>query len=191
MDKEQIGWDETVPLYATFFYREPLSTMLISLKFSGRTDRARAIGPLLAMTVRRRHLEFDAIVPVPLHKKRLAERGYNQATLLAQVMSDELSIPVVENLLIRPVDTSRQSQAGSAKERRRHIKEAFAIQESSPVLEMLEGRTVLLLDDVLTTGATLAEAAKSLGEAGIGVVCFVAATNKDRYTGYGDILENW
>lgn len=191
MDKEKVSWEEDVPLYATFFYREPMSNMLISMKFSGRTDRARAIGPLLAMTVCRRHLSFDAVIPVPLHKKRLADRGYNQATLLAQIMSDKLSIPVVEDLLIRTVDTSRQSEAHSAVERYQHLRGAFEINESLPVLETLAGRTVLLLDDVLTTGATLAEAAKSLRAAEIKVICFVAATNKDRYSAYGDVLESW
>lgn len=191
LEAEAVQWRESFPLYAGFFYRDPLPRLIVSLKFAGRTDRAEALGPLLEGTVRRQRLLADAIIPVPLHRKRQRERGYNQALLLAESLARSLSLPVLDGLLVRHYPTERQSEAESATERRLHLLDAFSTGGPHSALESLRGRPVLLVDDVLTTGATLAEAAKPLLEAGIRVTGLVVATNKDRYKGYRQAIDPW
>lgn len=191
MEAESVQWQESFPLYASFFYRDPLPRLIVSLKFAGRTDRAEALGPLLEGTVRRRGLLADAIIPVPLHKRRQRERGYNQALLLAESLARSIAVPVLDGLLVRQLHTERQSEAQSAAERQVQLRDAFEINTSSRALESLRGRPVILLDDVLTSGATLAEAARPLLKAGIRVRGLVVATNKDRFKGYRQALDPW
>ncbi|MGI6157682.1 MAG: ComF family protein [Saccharofermentanales bacterium] len=189
MDREALRHDRIPSLYATFFYEPPISEALVSLKFASRTDRAEAIGPLMARTVRRNRLIADAVVPMPLHEKRLRERGYNQAYLLADVVARHLSCALADDLLIRVVATEPQSEARSAEERRRHLIDAFDVRRASPYYEALWGRTVLLVDDVATTGATMAEASRTLRRAGIEVIGLVAASNHDRRIGYPEAVK--
>jgi ComF family protein len=109
-------------------------------------------------------LKGDVIVPVPLHRKRLRQRGYNQASLLAKELSVLGSLPVAEDALIRVRDAIPQARARSALERRQNVKGAFACRQG------LEGKQVLLIDDVCTTGATLDACATALKAAGAGSV---------------------
>ena len=103
---------------------------------------------------------IDVIVPVPLHPRRFRKRGYNQCALLARSLGGRLDRRVDEASLRRVRDTPQQARL-SAEERRRNLKGAF--EARSP---MLRGRTVLLVDDVATTGSTLDECAKTLSGAG-------------------------
>lgn len=189
MGKEKVTWEGAFPLYASLFYRDPVPRMVVSLKFSDRTDRANAMAPLLARTVERHHLFFDAIVPVPLHVKRERERGYNQAALIAGSLSEILALPVIDGWLVRDVYTEPQSLSQTMKERFLHLKDAFTLEDDLPVGHFLSGRHVLLVDDVLTTGATLSAAAAPLIAAGMKVTGLVAASDKDRYDGYREALE--
>lgn len=111
---------------------------------------------------------FDLIMPVPLTSTRLRERGYNQAGLLAGEISEILKIPCVTNQLERVKHSSRQSQLGE-KERWTNIQGAFRIKNSL----LIKNRNILLVDDLLTTGATASETARTLKGAGavkIGVI---------------------
>ena len=191
MDREQMSWDHPWRLFATFYYREPLRKMMVSMKFSERIDRAEAIAPFMCRTMARNQIDVDAVIPVPLHRKRLSERGYNQAELLARVIAREADISVVEEVLCRDVHTDRQSESRTVEERRRQLADAFKLDLRSPLLDALRGRQVLLVDDVLTTGATLSAAAKPLDEAGMRVVCMVVASDKEKYRGYHEVMEDW
>jgi len=191
MDREAVGWDGPFPLFATFFYREPLTEILVSIKFAGRTDRAMALAPLMARTVLCQGLEADAIIPLPLHENRRRRRGYNQAALLAEGLSEELSIPSLDKLLVRWRDTRRQSETTSLKERLEHLEGAFRLSSGSRLPAELRGRTVLLVDDILTSGATMKEAAKPLLQTGLRPVGLVAATGRDRYRAYGEAMDQW
>jgi len=91
----------------------------------------------------------DALVPVPLHKQRLRERGYNQALLLAQYLGKAVGVPVVRDALSRVRYTASQAHLG-ARERRENVAGAFRC-----AMGQLQGRRVLLIDDVCTTGSTL------------------------------------
>lgn len=191
MDREQLHWDKPWPSYASFFYREPIKTMIVSIKFSGRTDRAEAIGRWMARTVCRRKISVDAVIPVPLHRIRLLERGFNQSEILAGALAERLHLPVIKTLLSRSISTPRQSEAKSAEERRRHLKDAFTVNTENNVFKALHGRSVILVDDVITTGSTLSAAASALHKVGIRVICIAAASGHDRYLGYKESLSKW
>ncbi len=123
-------------------------------------------------------LGFDAVVPVPLHKERLLERGYNQAELLGRIIADDYRKPLLSSCLLRTRPTSHQSFL-SRQERHVNVKDAFAAEKNRMSLAQLENRKLLLIDDVFTTGSTTDECAKALVNAGAAkVFVLTLATGK-------------
>jgi ComF family protein len=167
--------DKTVPCYecagrafsfteacAVGEYKGALKDTIHKYKYRGRKELAGPLGGLLARQIRlNRWPLFDAVVPVPLHHDRLQERGYNQALLLAQVVGDELHVPV-KRLLLRGKATPSQTKL-NAKDRWLNVAEAFSIVEHA---HQMPAR-VLLVDDLLTTGATAHFAGQKLLDAGV------------------------
>ncbi len=107
---------------------------------------------------------FNYIIPVPLHKQRLKERGYNQSELIAKYISEALSIPMLTNTLKRIRYTQRQSSMQKM-DRVLNVKNAFSCEES------LSGKKILLFDDICTTGNTLQACASALNKAGAEHIC--------------------
>lgn len=107
---------------------------------------------------------IDRLVPVPLHKRRLSERGFNQAEEIAKILAVELRLPL-ENILIRKKSTKQQAKL-QKQERVENIKDAFALKEGFDI----KGKNILVVDDVFTTGSTLDECARILKEAGAEMV---------------------
>jgi ComF family protein len=145
--------------HAAFRYAAPLDRLLPRFKF----HRDLAAGRLLseAMAARFATLERpDALVPVPLHRGRLRERGYDQALELARPLGRALQLPLRTDLLLRQRSTRAQSQLDAAA-RRRNLRGAFGVEDGKPV-----PAHVVLVDDVMTTGATLHAAARALRKAG-------------------------
>jgi len=105
--------------------------------------------------------DFDYIMPVPLHLSRKRERGYNQSRILAEEISKTVSVPLLEKVLIRKKKTKDQTHL-SPEERERNVRGAFVARADST----LRGKKVILVDDVMTTGATLKECARVLKQAG-------------------------
>lgn len=127
-----------------------------ALKYEGVKGVAQPLAALLAPHI---SWTFDTIVPVPLHFKRLQERGYNQAEILAAALARELQCSMTPHMLRR--DKFTNSQVGlNAHERQENVEDAFVVQEAVVP-------RVLLVDDVKTTGATLSACAKALREAGV------------------------
>ena len=122
--------------------------------------RSPTLGGLMASCVQKAGLEGDALVPVPLHPRRLRERGYNQAELLAQQMGRRLGVPVAARSLVRVRNTPAQARSENRETRRANVAAAFRAKDA------FDGRRVLLVDDVCTTGATLEACAAALREAG-------------------------
>jgi ComF family protein len=143
-------------------YEGPLREALHAFKFSGRRALARPLADLLLEQCGRTVPGgIAAVVPVPLARDREYQRGFNQARLLAERVAARLGAPLEPRWLARVRATRPQSDL-SAAERRTNVRGAF---RASPAVA---GRDVLVVDDVFTTGATLAECARALREAGAG-----------------------
>lgn len=149
---------------APFRYAGPARRAVHRLKFSGWRDVAAALAD--AMVAAAEPPPADAVTWVPLARRRLAERGYDQARALAAAVGRRLDVPVVR-LLRRPVATGPQTQRGGA-DRRRAMHDAFVAVRRAPA-------RVILVDDVLTTGATAAACAETLRRAGAREVIVLAA----------------
>ena len=149
--------DET---HAAFEYAFPLDRLLPRLKF----HRDFAAGRVLAQCMAERYASLprpDALLPVPLHRARLRRRGYDQALELAKPLARALSLPLLDDVLHRHKTTTAQSRL-DADARQRNLRDAFAVAPGAKL-----PAHVVLLDDVMTTGATLHAAARALRMAGV------------------------
>jgi ComF family protein len=146
-----------------------------AFKFGGRRGLANPLGDLIAglgLSALPGAVP-DVLVPVPLHRRRASERGYNQALLLALRIERAWDVPVAADVLLRDVPTLPQADLDAAA-RRRNVRHAFTVRRP----EVIAGRHVVLVDDVLTTGATAGECARVLMRAGattVGVVTVARA----------------
>ncbi|HEY7124973.1 MAG TPA: ComF family protein [Ktedonobacterales bacterium] len=146
-------------------YEDPLRLAIQQLKYQGKRRLAEPLGRVLAETFRRQAQVQslpDAVLPVPLHPQRQAERGYNQSALLARVFCRLEGLQLVEDALRRSRDTPQQARMTRA-QRQANVSGAFTCPKDHP---MLVGRRVLLIDDVCTTGSTLSACAEKLLAAG-------------------------
>ena len=150
---------------APWAYDFPVDSLITRFKHQAKWPLGRLLGELLAQSLQHHFNEGlerpDALVPVPLATRRLRQRGFNQAALLARWLSGPLAIPCEENLLRRTQDTPAQ-QALDARARRRNLRQAFALAPQAA----LHNRHLALVDDVLTTGATAQALAALLLDAG-------------------------
>lgn len=145
-----------------FEFRGPLQSAVRRAKYHGTFALLSDLAAIVALWLEQSSIEFlpEAIlVPVPLHKFRQWERGYNQSLIFANHLSRNLGLAVDAGLLTRQRYTTSQTQL-SPEERRRNVRDVF--QGSSEV----KGRNIVLVDDVATTGATLLEGARALKHAG-------------------------
>jgi ComF family protein len=148
---------------AAMRYGDLSRRLVISFKHGDRTDAAAAIAAWLAQAGQALLGQCDVIVPVPLHRWRLFSRRYNQAALLAQNLGRMAGKPVAVDLLRRVRATPSQGTR-TAQERRRNVQGAFALRAGMKA--EIAGRRVLLVDDVLTTGATAEACARTLKAGG-------------------------
>ena len=146
--------------HALFHYEEPARYLIRSLKFGARYPSGRLLGTLLAERLRDRAERPQALIPVPLHPGRYRERGFNQALEIARTVSRRLGIPLDLDACRRIRATPAQAQL-SARERRKNLRRAFVARPN------LAYRHVAILDDVVTTGTTVNELAKTLRRAGV------------------------
>ncbi|WP_458128644.1 double zinc ribbon domain-containing protein [Pseudomonas sp. Z2-11] len=150
---------------APWAYDFPVDSLITRFKHQAKWPLGRLLGELLAQSLQHHFDEGlerpDALVPVPLAARRLRQRGFNQATLLARWLSAALRIPCEDNLLLRVQDTPAQ-QVLDARARRRNLRQAFALAPGA----VLNNRHLALVDDVLTTGATAQALARLLLDAG-------------------------
>jgi ComF family protein len=150
-----------------------LRQLIHEFKYSGVSPLAGKLGPLLSRALPRER-KFDVIVPLPLHWSKRLERGFNQSELLATVLSRRTGIPVVQGLRRR---RKTAPQAGLTRaQRRSNVAGAFEARDR----ERINGRHVLLIDDVLTTGATASVCAAVLKRAGAKRVSVLTLARADR-----------
>jgi ComF family protein len=154
-------------------YAPPFDKLIHAFKYSGKTKVGELLGQAVAALVRQDEVlsAADAVCPIPLHPARLRERGFNQSLLLAGAISMSTGIPLVE-FLVREKNTPTQTLKTKPKDRLKNLTGAFRPRPDADV----EDKTVLLVDDVMTTGATLDQAAQPLLAAGAaGVLGVVVA----------------
>jgi ComF family protein len=161
----------------------PLRKAIHRFKYEDLRGLAPLLGRLMADGWNRlspRDLNLDAIVPVPLHRSRQRERGYNQAALLARALGQCLQLPVIENAVVRSRATAPQVDL-NAQARRANVRDAFRCREND-----LAGKCVLLVDDVCTSGATLESTCEALRGAGVSSVwaCTLARARPDSGVAY-------
>lgn len=154
--------------FAAVEYGGAVATAIQRLKYQGRADLAEPLAHLLRASLRRRKPQVDLVVPVPLHPRRLAERGYNQAVLLSRGVAEELGARPLLRALARSRYSAPQASLGK-QDRATNLRGAFVVR--SP--DLLRGARVALVDDVLTTGATFEACRAALLEAGASSVCAV------------------
>ncbi len=147
------------------FYGDPVSFAIHGLKYRGLTRLAVPLADYLHFYLLNHPLPFDLLVPVPLHAQRLAARGYNQSTLLANELGKRQGIPVATDVIYRTRHTKPQVQL-NRQQRHENMRQAFAPRQ----IGRLQGERVLLIDDVCTTGATLRACAVALHRAGAGEI---------------------
>jgi ComF family protein len=152
------------------FFDGPVREMIHRFKYDKRVHLARPLGLLAAVQLApfARMTAPDLIIPVPLHVKRLRQRGFNQSVLLGNVLAREWRVPLCRSNLRRIRWTDPQIGL-SAEERVSNVRGAFAV--TNPAL--VKGKRVILLDDVYTTGSTVAECARALNKAGAKAVTVV------------------
>jgi ComF family protein len=146
------------------YYEGPLRQAVHRLKFSGERYLAPHLGVLMAEALRQSPLSADALVPVPLHPADQAGRGYNQSLLLAREAGMALELPVLPSVLVKRQRTVPQVGLRRA-ERMRNVAGAFEVTGYE-----MAGLRILLVDDVCTTGATLAACATALRQGGAAAV---------------------
>ncbi len=150
------AWDEARSPLA---YGYPVDKLVQRFKFDGDLPVGRLLAELLADYLAAGSERPDCIVPVPLHPARLKERGFNQAAELARPVGKKLKIPVRLDLCERVRATDVQSKLDAA-ERKKNLRDAFAVKRS------VDGKHLAILDDVVTTGATVDSLTRTLRDAG-------------------------
>ncbi len=154
---------------AVFYYEDNVREAVLRYKFGGQMQYSRAFGRLLAMKAA--ELDFDLICHVPVSRARRRERGYDQAQKLAAAVGRELGSKP-RNILKKTRNNPAQSGIKSPEQRRANVLGVYRVLDR----ESVQGKKILLIDDVATTGATLSECCRTLKDAGAAQVsCAVLA----------------
>ena len=149
-------------------YDETARTSMVQIKYKNKREYLDFYGEALAVRYEEqfRRMQVDAIVPVPVHRSRRRRRGFNQAELLAGIVGERLGIPVADKALVRTKRTLPQKEL-SAMDRLKNLSGAFRAGEVPAKL-----RSVLLVDDIYTTGSTIEACSRALKKAGVERVYF-------------------
>ncbi len=147
-----------------------IADSIYRFKYKGRREYADFYGEEISRCLGNeiKRMRPDALIPVPVHSKKLRERGYNQATALAKVLSAHLQIPVEDKLVIRQKNTAPQKEL-NVRERQNNLKKAFKIAPNDVKLN-----TIVIIDDIYTTGSTIDAMAEELKKTGVDKIYFTA-----------------
>lgn len=150
-------------IHSIFKYEEDIRDILIKYKFQNKAYIYKTFSKIILKDEKICGFlkKYDIIIPVPVHKKRKNERGYNQTELISKEISKNLNIKMEKNVLMKNINTKMQSSL-SKKERKDNIKGAFKVQN----LQRIENKNILIIDDIYTTGSTINECGKVLKSAG-------------------------
>lgn len=153
-----------------FQYESLVRKLILRYKFLNQAYLNHFFAQMIAKNVENRKLlqQYDIIIPVPMHQKKMQKRGYNQTELVTNELSRILKIPAKNDILLKVVNTVTQSKLGG-KARQSNIQHAFFVKKDIEV----EGKKIILLDDIYTTGATSQECSRVLKEAGAAEILVV------------------
>ena len=140
---------------SVYIYKNPVKNLIEDFKYAGIRNVADFMVEKMALLIDREYPHIDFLVPIPIHPTRVRERGFSQTELMVKKLSDVTGIPCDCASLKRVRHTKVQANL-SKEERRKNLKGAFELKNA----EKFKGRSVLLVDDVMTTGTTMNEAAK-------------------------------
>ena len=158
-----------------FRYKDEVRASLLRYKFGGAAAYGPVYADFIAKSIDENGISCDIICWVPLHKKRLRERGYDQAEIIARALSKKLGVPC-RRLLVKESGNKRQSSIDNREERKANVSGVYRCVSK----EELIGKRVLLVDDIITSGATVGECAamlKAFGCTEIYSAAFAAATS--------------
>ena len=155
---------------APFVYGDKIKSAIHNLKYNNAKFLSVSLGNFMTNTYIEHNFEADIIIPVPLTPQRQKMRGYNQSELLANQVSRNLSLPTLTNVLVRTKFSHSQTEL-SFKERYKNLEECFAVENQ----ELIKGKKILLIDDVMTTGATVEACSKLLVQHGANTVYVLTA----------------
>lgn len=164
--------------FSVFIYNRTIAKAIYKFKFGRKTFLAEFFAKFLAKKTN--NVKIDYLIAVPIHKKRLKTRGYNQSLLLVKEVSKITNIPYISNLLLKDKNTVPQSKLKSSK-RKTNLKSVFNINKK--YIENIKGKNIGIIDDVFTTGSTINECAKILKKSGankvFGFTIVKSTLNKD------------
>ena len=163
------GWDQG---RSVFPYQGTVGKALWLVKKEGTAEFVRFFAEVMIKSQKAfiRRIEPECIVPVPLHPSKQRSRGFNQAELLAEALGEKMGIPV--RLLLKKQHKTKEQKSLTKQQRKENVKDAFCVDET--VLEQQMPQSVLLVDDVRTTGSTLTACAKTLKACGVERVAFLS-----------------
>jgi ComF family protein len=157
-----LNWQADIDgIRSPFQFEGVIREAILQLKYRNLRALSETLAELLGDYLTAHPLPGEVLVPVPIHPKRLIERGYNQSSLLVQKLGKLVRLPVVDKSLIRQRHALPQTQTKTVAERRNNVAGAFTCRD-----QRLKGRQILLIDDVATSGATLNACAEALKAAG-------------------------
>ena len=172
-DEQRRDVPHTELVLAPLRYEGVVRESLLRYKFGGLTAYAAAYAEFLAKCIDENGISCDSITWVPLSRRRLRQRGYDQARLIAEELAKRLGLPC-ECLLVKRRHTRPQSGISNREKRKANAAGAYAVLNA----ERVKGKRVLLVDDIVTTGATLASCAGVLADAGCTAVFGAAAASR-------------
>ena len=156
------GWKANIDgIRSPFRFDGIIRQAVHELKYHNLKAITECLAEFLFSYLEGNQIPVDVLVPVPLHKKRLRKRGYNQSSLIAKRLGRLATLPVIDDCLVRSKDSQPQTRTNAVNERQANVSDAFVCSDNR-----LKGKQVLLIDDVCTSGATLeacAVAAKAVG----------------------------
>lgn len=159
-------------------YKNALKSAVWELKYGKRGELASPLGKIIFQKFKEYYPKYKPenflIIPIPLHPKKEHYRGFNQARLIAKEFGKLSSIPLLVNSLIKISDTKTQVEIKTKEERIKNLENAFSLREN--VLSSSNGKTIILIDDVATTGATFVHASRALNKIGFSkIICLAVA----------------
>ena len=153
---------------SVFEFKDNARNLILGLKYNNNKYLAKPLGKMLADLYTKSLMFADIIVPVPLCNKRLTERKFNQAELIANELAKNVNVEIRNDILFRVKNTPTQTELNYT-ERQNNLKDAFKVKNK----KLIKDKVVLIVDDVITTGATVTECARVLKQAGAKEVCVI------------------